>query len=192
MTEMIEVSNILNNATDQSFIIFDELWRWTSTYDGLALTSAILQYVLKRIKAKTLIATHYHELIKLEAMYSWVKNYSVSVYETDKEVLFMKKIVKWWANKSYWIDVAKIAWIPEDLLKEAREILKWFEKNQNNNSNRQVITTPLFEIQNTDPKYQEKYEKIRRIITQADINEMTPLQAIQFLAKIKEELENED
>ena len=69
MTEMIEVSNILNNATSQSFIIFDELGRGTSTYDGLALTSAILQYVLKHVKAKTLIATHYHELIKLEKMY---------------------------------------------------------------------------------------------------------------------------
>lgn len=192
MTEMIEVSNILNNATEKSFIIFDELWRWTSTYDWLALTSAILQYVLKHIKAKTLIATHYHELIKLEQMYSWVKNYSVSVYETDKEVLFMKKIVKWGANKSYWIDVAKIAWIPDDIIRQSREILKWFETIQNNNSKHQVITTPLFEIQNTDPKYQEKYEKIKRIITQVDINDMTPLQAIQFLAKIKEELENED
>ena len=192
MTEMIEVSNILNNATEKSFIIFDELWRWTSTYDWLALTSAILQYVLKHIKAKTLIATHYHELIKLEQMYSWVKNYSVSVYETDKEVLFMKKIVKWGANKSYWIDVAKIAWIPDTIINQSREILKWFETIQNNNSKHQVITTPLFEIQNTDPKYQEKYEKIKRIITQVDINDMTPLQAIQFLAKIKEELENED
>ena len=192
MTEMIEVSNILNNATSNSFIIFDELWRWTSTYDGLALTSAILQYVLKHIKAKTLIATHYHELIKLEQMYPEVKNYSVSVYETEKEVLFMKKIVKGWASKSYWIDVAKIAWIPDDILKLSRDILKWFEMKQQNASHTQVISTPLFEIQSNDPKYQEKYEKIRRIITQVDINTMTPIQAIQFLAKIKEELENDD
>ena len=191
MTEMIEVSNILNNATSQSFIIFDELWRWTSTYDWLALTSAILQYVLKHVKAKTLIATHYHELIKLEKMYPEVKNYSVSVYETDKEVLFMKKIVKGWANKSYWIDVAKIAWIPDEILRQAREILKWFELKQNNDQHSQIVSTPLFELQNNDSKYQQKYEKIQRIITQADINNMTPLQAIQFLAKIKDELEND-
>jgi DNA mismatch repair protein MutS len=94
MTEMIEVSNILNNATEKSFIIFDELGRGTSTYDGMALTSAILQYILKSLKAKTLLATHYHELIKLEKQYSEVKNFSVSVYETEYEVLFMKKIVK--------------------------------------------------------------------------------------------------
>jgi len=188
MTEMIEVSNILNNATSQSFIIFDELGRGTSTYDGLALTSAILQYVLKHVKAKTLIATHYHELIKLEKMYPEVKNYSVSVYETDKEVLFMKKIVKGWASKSYGIDVAKIAWIPDEILRLSREILKWFETKQDNNSHTQIISTPLFEIQNNDSKYQEKYEKIQRIITQADLNNMTPIQAIQFLAKIKDEL----
>ena len=191
MTEMIEVSNILNNATSQSFIIFDELGRGTSTYDGLALTSAILQYVLKHVKAKTLIATHYHELIKLEKMYPEVKNYSVSVYETDKEVLFMKKIVKGWASKSYGIDVAKIAWIPDEILKLSREILKWFESKQDSNSHTQIISTPLFEIQNNDGKYQEKYEKIQRIITQADLNNMTPIQAIQFLAKIKDELENQ-
>jgi len=192
MTEMIEVSNILNNATSQSFIIFDELGRGTSTYDGLALTSAILQYVLKHVKAKTLIATHYHELIKLEQMYPEVKNYSVSVYETDKEVLFMKKIVKGWASKSYWIDVAKIAWIPDEILKLSREILKWFESKQSeSNSHTQIISTPLFEIQNNDSKYQEKYEKIQRIITQADLNNMTPIQAIQFLAKIKDELETD-
>ena len=192
MTEMIEVSNILNNATSNSFIIFDELWRWTSTYDWLALTSAILQYVLKHVKAKTLIATHYHELIKLEKMYPDVRNYSVSVYETDKEVLFMKKIVKGWASKSYGIDVAKIAWIPDEILKQAREILKWFEAKQDANSHTQIISTPLFEVQDKSSEYQKKYEKIQWIISNADLNNMTPIQAIQFLAKIKEELENDD
>ncbi len=94
MTEMIEVANILNNATSKSFIIFDELGRGTSTYDGLALTSSILQYILQQLKSKTLIATHYHELIALADRYTEIQNFSVSVYETEKEVLFMKKIVK--------------------------------------------------------------------------------------------------
>lgn len=187
MTEMIEVSNILNNATSQSFIIFDELWRWTSTYDGLALTSAILQYVLKHVKAKTLIATHYHELIKLENMYTDVKNYSVSVYETDKEVQFLKKIVRWWASKSYWIDVAEIAWIPEEILHQARDILKWFENKQNTNSPH-IISAPLFEVESKSSEYQEKYEKIKEMLSQVDVNNMTPLQAIQFLEKFKDEI----
>lgn len=191
MTEMIEVSNILNNATNNSFIIFDELWRWTSTYDWLALTSAILQYVLKKIWAKTLIATHYHELIKLEKMYPEVKNYSVSVYETDKEVLFMKKIVKGWASKSYWIDVAKIAWIPDEILKNAREILKWFEAKQNNDTPH-IISTPLFEIQDNDSEYKQKYENLKKDINDVDLNNMTPLQAIQFLNNLKGKLWEEN
>lgn len=187
MTEMIEVSNILNNATNNSFIIFDELWRGTSTYDGLALTSAILQYVLKCVKAKTLIATHYHELIKLESLYPEVKNYSVSVYETDKEVLFMKKIVKGWANKSYGIDVAKIAWIPDEVLCHAREILKWFENQHQSNNKVQVISTPLFEIDDKTSEYQEKYEEIQKILTATDLNSMTPLQALEFLDQLKKQ-----
>ena len=91
MTEMIEVANILNNATAKSFVIFDELGRGTSTYDGLALTR-ILHYILQTLKSKTLIATHYHELIALEEESPLIKNFSVSVYETSKEVVFMKKI----------------------------------------------------------------------------------------------------
>jgi len=94
MTEMIEVANILHNATSKSFVIFDELGRGTSTYDGLALTQAILVHVAQTIRSKTLIATHYHELIGLEKQLPGVHNYSVSVYETDKEVVFLKKIVK--------------------------------------------------------------------------------------------------
>lgn len=92
MTEMIEVANILNNATSKSFVIFDELGRGTSTYDGLALTKAILEHIVTKVKCKTLIATHYHELIKLEERLEGVKNFSVMVYETEKEVIFMKKI----------------------------------------------------------------------------------------------------
>jgi len=94
MTEMIEVANILHNATSKSFIIFDELGRGTSTYDGLALTKAILEYIATNVGAKTLIATHYHELIQLENTLPGIQNYSVSVYETDKDVVFMKKIVR--------------------------------------------------------------------------------------------------
>ncbi len=109
MTEMIEVVNILNNASKKSFIIFDELGRGTSTYDGLALTKAILEYIAVKLQAKTLIATHYHELIQLEKSYDVIKNFSVSVYETEREVVFMKKIVAGGADKSYGIDVAQLA-----------------------------------------------------------------------------------
>lgn len=192
MTEMVEVANILNNATEKSFIIFDELGRWTSTYDWLALTKAILEYVTTEIKAKTLIATHYHELIKLEEQYGWIKNYSVSVYETDKDVVFMKKIVKWWASKSYGLDVAKLAGVPNVILERANENLEilntspqpfsWEERDFSIDSE-ELFKTSRF-IQRVDPKF----GKIETLIKSFDINNMTPLQAMQLLEKIKSEL----
>ncbi len=188
MTEMVEVANILNNATENSFIIFDELGRWTSTYDWLALTKAILEYVVTEIKAKTLIATHYHELIEMEKMYEWVKNYSVSVYETDKDVVFMKKIVKWWADKSYGLDVAKLAGIPSIILQRAEQNLdnlQWTICNEELKSNQDLFNVSKF-AKVEDPKY----EKIKSILNSFDINNMTPLQALQLLEKIKGELKN--
>lgn len=184
MTEMVEVANILNNATENSFIIFDELWRWTSTYDWLALTKAILEYVYTKIWAKTLIATHYHELIKMEEEFENIKNYSVSVYETEKDVVFMKKIAKWGSNKSYGLDVAKLAGIPQKILENAQYNLdslenkssSWKEKNKDN-----LFVENKF-IKVNDPKH----EKIKSIINSFDINNITPLQSMQLLEKIRE------
>ncbi|AHB41214.1 hypothetical protein P148_SR1C00001G0419 [candidate division SR1 bacterium RAAC1_SR1_1] len=182
MTEMIEVANILNNATAKSFVIFDELGRGTSTYDGLALTKAILEYIVQEIKAKTLIATHYHELIQLEGTLIGVKNYSVSVYETEKEVVFMKKIAAGGASKSYGLDVAKLAGISPVIVERAKENLKALETNK-----KDIVQDGLLHFTpkaTTDPKY----EKIKSLLQSYDVNSMTPLQALQFLAKIKDEL----
>lgn len=186
MTEMIEVANILNNATKKSFIIFDELGRGTATYDGLALTKSILEYLVSKIGAKTLIATHYHELIQLEETHPGVKNYSVSVYETEKEVIFMKKIVKWWASKSYGLDVAKLAGIPAavverakwhlDELENEREPQKWIEK------------APLAFDFSFQAQVDGRYEKVKTILETYDLNNITPLQALQLLDKIKDAL----
>ncbi len=186
MTEMIEVSNILHNATQNSFVIFDELWRWTSTYDGLALTRSIIEFISQQIKCTTLIATHYHELTKLENLYPNIKNYSVSVYETDKEVIFLKKIVKWWTDKSYWIEVAKLAWIPNKILNKARVLLKQFEQKQNNID---TTKTNIWLFENTQEDFNcEKYDKIISILKSFNLNNITPLQAINLLAKLQEEL----
>ncbi len=192
MTEMIEVANILNNATKNSFIIFDELGRGTATYDGLALTKAILEYLVITIKAKTLIATHYHELIQLEETHPGVKNYSVSVYETDKEVIFMKKIVKWWANKSYGLDVAKLAGIPATIVERAKGHLNELEQEKGTrdkgqgNKNKNLLPS-TFDL-SPNPEYWIKYEKLKSLLDTYDLNNITPLQALQILDKIKDEL----
>lgn len=185
MTEMIEVSNILNNATSNSFIIFDELGRGTSTYDGIALTKAILTYILTNVKAKTLLATHYHELIDLENTYPEVKNFSVSVYETDKEVIFTKKIIKGWANKSYWIDVAQLAWISRSIIENARNNLANLESNKKNTASNQ---TPLFNDTNKVDEKQINNEKVASLIKATNLDNVTPLQALQLLMKMKEGL----
>ncbi len=187
MTEMIEVANILNNASKKSFIIFDELGRWTATYDGLALTKAILEYLVTNIGAKTLIATHYHELIQLENTLPGVKNFSVSVYETDKEVIFMKKIVKGWAGKSYGLDVAKLAGISPAILARAKYNLEHLEQGQGTRNKEQghslsPLTLDLW------PQVDPRYEKVKTLLDTYNLNDITPLQALQLLDKIKDDL----
>jgi len=128
MTEMLETAAILHTATERSFVIIDELGRGTSTYDGLAIAKAVCVYLTKQIRCKTLFATHYHELIDLEDQLPGFVNRSVSVYETDKEVVFLKKIVRGGASKSYGLDVAQLAGIPKDVLGLAREYLEILEQ----------------------------------------------------------------
>ncbi|MCX6825009.1 MAG: hypothetical protein NTY80_02180 [candidate division SR1 bacterium] len=186
MTEMIEVANILNNSSKKSFIIFDELGRGTATYDGLALTKAILEYLVTNIGAKTLIATHYHELIELENTLPGVKNFSVSVYETGKEVIFMKKIVRGGASKSYGLDVAKLAGIPMTIVQKAKENLAELEQNKIHSSPVQQPESGVLNLVTDvlDPKY----EKVTTLLDTYDLNNITPLQALQLLSKIKDDL----
>lgn len=190
MTEMIEVANILHNASSKSFIIFDELGRGTSTYDGLALTKAILHYILHTLQAKTLIATHYHELIQMEAESKLIKNFSVSVYETSKEVVFMKKISAGGANKSYGIDVAKLAGLPASILQEARGFLTHLEKGGQKADfpTRNQLSEWLFPLAVEEFKAKAHYEKVKTLLAGMDLNAITPLQALQILMKIKDEL----
>lgn len=123
MVEMSEVSNIINNATDKSLIILDEVGRGTSTYDGMSIASAIIEYLSKHIKAKTLFSTHYHELTDLEGRLDGVKNYRVMVKEWDGSIVFLHKIARGSANRSFGIEVAKLAGLPEELISRAKEIL---------------------------------------------------------------------
>ncbi|MCX6823949.1 MAG: DNA mismatch repair protein MutS [candidate division SR1 bacterium] len=192
MTEMIEVANILNNASKKSFIIFDELGRGTATYDGLALTKSILEYLVTNIGAKTLIATHYHELIQLEDTLPGVKNFSVSVYETDKEVIFMKKIVKGGASKSYGLDVAKLAGIPATIVAQAKVHLHVLEQEQGKNEGQEGseknISPFTFDLE-PNPEINLAYEKIKSLLESYDLNNITPLQALQLLSKVKDKMD---
>jgi DNA mismatch repair protein MutS len=203
MTEMVEVSSILHHATANSFIIFDELGRGTSTYDGMALSRSIIVYILEKIKAKTLLATHYHELIALEKKSALIQNFSVGVYETEKEIVFLKKIVAGGANKSYGIDVASLAGLPREIIEHAKHTLEGLsqhEKSSSPQSDTHTISkqekksdTDLFgdhkQSGQVSDAMRRKVEKINYFLAGIDIHHCTPLQALQFLAKIKDEWE---
>ncbi|MDY4573619.1 MAG: DNA mismatch repair protein MutS, partial [Intestinibacter sp.] len=129
MVEMNEVSHILKNATSKSFVILDEIGRGTSTYDGISLAWAIVEYIQSNIKCKTLFATHYHELTDLENEFREVKNYSISVKDDGENIIFLRKIIEQPADKSYGIYVAKLAKLPDKVIDRSSEILKDLEKN---------------------------------------------------------------
>jgi DNA mismatch repair protein MutS len=133
MVEMWEVSNILENATNKSLVLLDEVGRGTSTYDGLSIAWSVIEYICKNsnLRSKTLFATHYHELTKLEGIIKGVKNYSVDVKKIDNEIVFLRKIVPGGADQSYGIEVAKLAGLPKDVINRANEILEELETFNN-------------------------------------------------------------
>lgn len=188
MTEMIEVANIINNATKNSFVIFDELGRGTSTYDGLSLTRAIIEYFATQIKCKVLVATHYHELIALADQYDTIYNFHVGVYETDHDVIFLKKVLPGGMERSYGLEVARLAGIARPILDKAKEYLATHEQEDKhtirttNNDN-----LPLFSVQvSSNSAETEHLQKIKTLLDTADINTMTPIQAMQLLIKMVE------
>ena len=132
MVEMWEVSNILKNATPNSLVLLDEVGRGTSTYDGLSIAWSVIEYISKNndLKCKTLFATHYHELTKLEGIIDGVKNYSVAVKETEGQVIFLRKIVEGGADQSYGIEVAKLAGLPLEVIDRAKHILAKLENEK--------------------------------------------------------------
>jgi len=188
MAEMLEAGNILNNATDKSLIILDELGRGTSTYDGLSLAWAIIGYIHEKIKAKTLFATHYHELIKAVDELPRAENYCVAVSENEKGVVFLHKIVKGAASESYGLEVARMAGLPDNLINQAEEILKSLEGKKKIN-----IDLSEKEIQKTLPlKSLDKQEKqVLEEIKQLNPEDLTPLQALNLLFKLKKRVAKE-
>lgn len=180
MVEMVEAANILNNATAQSLIILDEIGRGTSTYDGLSIAWAIVEYIHNhpKLKARTLFATHYHELTKLATTLPGVRNFNVAVTESGNEVVFLHKIIPGGADKSYGIHVAQLAGIPLPVIQRAREILLQLESQ----SKGQTL------LENT-PKQMDLFPEINPLLSELeklDLNSISPLDALNILFKWKE------
>ena len=139
MVEMNETANITNNATARSLIILDEIGRGTSTFDGLSIAWSVAEFLHDQIKARTLFATHYHELTELEMTRSGVRNYNVAVREWNDQIIFLRKIIKGGADKSYGIQVARLAGLPPLILSRAKEILSNLEQHELNADGRPTL-----------------------------------------------------
>jgi len=192
MVEMLETASILNNISERSLILLDEIGRGTSTYDGISIAWSIVEFLHQsKQKPKTLFATHYHELNDLEAQLSTVHNYHVSHKEVGNKIIFLRKLTKGGSTHSFGIHVAKMAGMPNILVSRANEILKEMElKNQGS----QNLATPS--AQEPNAKYQlsifdahtETFESIRKELDEMDINNLTPVEALMKLQAIKKKL----
>lgn len=191
MVEMNEAANILNNISERSLVLFDELGRGTSTYDGISIAWAIVEHIHEhgRARAKTLFATHYHELNEMERTYKRIANYNVSVKEVDNKVIFLRKLVRGGSEHSFGIHVAKLAGMPQSIVKRADQILKQMEKENRQNG----IAKPTAEIASSRGGVQLSFfqlddpvlSQVRDEILRVDINNLTPMEALNKLNDIK-------
>lgn len=199
MLEMSEVANIVNSATKKSFIILDEIGRGTSTFDGISIATAITEYIHENIGAKTIFATHYHELTQLEDKLEKAENFRIEVKEDDKEIIFLREIVKGGADKSYGIEVARLAGLPKEILDRSKDILKKLEERKEI-VEKKLGGEQLLLFGNVAPKDEEcqckkenlkgkeltKEQKIvMRVLDEIEPDKLTPLEALLKLNELK-------
>ncbi|PZM80142.1 DNA mismatch repair protein MutS [Candidatus Gracilibacteria bacterium] len=193
MLEMTEVANILNNATKKSFIVLDEIGRGTSTYDGISIATAITEYIHDRIGAKTIFATHYHELTELEKELEKASNFRVEVKEDGKNVVFLREIVKGGADKSYGIEVARLSGVPQEVLTRSKKILKKLETRraiiENKIKTEQML---LFsnvleeeEPEEENENFSDSEIKVLEMLRKLSLNSLSPLESLLKLNEIK-------
>lgn len=199
MVEMNEVANILKNATSKSLVILDEIGRGTSTFDGLSIAQAVVEYVSdkNKIGAKTLFATHYHELTSLEGKLDGVHNYCVAVKEEGKDVTFLRKIVPGEADRSYGIEVAKLAGVPQPVLRRAKRIAEKLEREDFENKSRSHKKDDniegqmsFFDTMVADAPRDDRALKLVNELKDIDVNNMTPMEALNRLSEIVLESKN--
>ena len=186
MVEMMEVATILKNATQNSLVILDEIGRGTSTYDGLSIAWAVVEYMAnpENIGCKTLFATHYHELTQLEEKIDGVKNYSIAVKEKGENIIFLRKIIPKGTDESYGIHVAKLAGVPQAVVSRSNEILKTLERNVKQNKNNKEKK----EVAGQLDMYNYKLADIAHELDKIDINQITPIDALNVLMRMKEKM----
>jgi len=197
MVEMNETANILNNATARSLIILDEVGRGTSTFDGVSLAWAITEYIADRIEARTLFATHYHELTELTRTYPGARNFNFAVKEWNEDIIFLRKIIEGGADKSYGIHVARLAGIPVEVIDRAREVLGNLEQQSLDIDDRPALARSTAKPREGEGRkaesiqldfFQSINDEIYRELKSLDLDAMTPLEALKRLAELKDKV----
>jgi DNA mismatch repair protein MutS len=189
MVEMTETANIINNATEKSLVILDEVGRGTSTYDGLALAWAITEHIANKLKCRTLFATHYHELTELAELFANVKNCNVAVREWADEVVFLHKILPGGTDKSYGIHVAKLAGVPKSILDRSKEILEELENTFTKEATGSHLAKHKTKKPPQDILFVQKHKSVLDKLSSMDVNNLTPIDAINLLNQIKKEID---
>ncbi|MDH4027848.1 MAG: DNA mismatch repair protein MutS, partial [Nitrospirota bacterium] len=194
MVEMTETANILNNATSRSLILLDEVGRGTSTFDGISIAWAVVEYIARELKARTLFATHYHELTELSLTLDCIRNLNVAVKEWGDEIIFLRRIEEGTADKSYGIQVARLAGLPAETIDRAREILSNLETSELN----ELGAPKLAYAPDQGPSPASKAGQLDLFATQADpvmkellgldVLSMTPIEALNKLFEMKKKL----
>ena len=188
MIEMSEVAQIVKNATSKSLLILDEIGRGTSTFDGMSIARAVLEYVCdkKKLGAKTLFATHYHELTVMEQLLDGVKNYNIAVKKRGDDITFLRRIVKGGADESYGIEVAKLAGLPEWIIKRAKQVLKDLDDNKTKST---ALSKPSKEKADKDdlqiPILSSSSNAVTEKLNSIDLNTLTPIEAMNVLFELK-------
>lgn len=181
MVEMVEVANILKNATNKSLIILDEIGRGTATFDGLSIAWSVMEYLSKHLKAKTLFSTHYHELTELEGQLEGVKNYRISVKEFNGSIIFLRKIVRGGANRSFGIEVASLAGLPNEIIARAKQLLSSLEKADITKIDYNNINSNV----SLEPKSKHNSFEVINMIKELDVNKISPIEAFNILIDLK-------
>ena len=180
MVEMVEVANILNNATNKSLVLLDEVGRGTATYDGMSIAWAVLEYVSQQIRCKTLFSTHYHEITSLEGKLEGVKNYKIGVKEFNNSIIFLRKIVRGSADKSFGIEVAALSGIYDDIISRAKAILNQLEKNS--------VKLDLTKVEDKTELTSFDKENIINQLKNLDVNRLSPMEAFEILIDLNKKV----
>ncbi|MDE7372597.1 MAG: DNA mismatch repair protein MutS, partial [Clostridia bacterium] len=190
MVEMIEVATILNYATSSSLLILDEIGRGTSTFDGLSIAWAVLEYITKNLRAKTLFATHFHELTELDDL-DGIKNYRVLISQSGENIVFLHKIASGGASQSFGVEVASIAGVCKPVIERAKSIMHSLEEDsKRRDTNEMLLSSTKNNVTAQIGLFDTHDSKVEQQIRDTDVNNLTPLQALTILTDLKKQLED--